>query len=456
MAKPMTQGTEWKLILRFALPLVAGNILQQLYNAVDGIVVGNFAANGENALAAVGTCAPVTMIFIAFALGMSTGCSILISQLYGARRYNEMRQAVSTSLILVGTMGLCLSVVGGVVAKWFLFHVLSVPDSFLDDAVAYFSIYCIGLVFQFIYNIVSFILRSLGDSSATLYFLLISSVTNIVLDLIFVAWFHWDVPGVAAATVVAQAVSAVVSVVYMFKKHPLLRFGKGEFRFHRDKGVVALRLGIPAIVQQCIVSMGNVAVQRLINDFGLTAGCTAGLRVENFVSTIPIAFNVALSTFTGQNVGAGKLDRVHRGLRATWIMGLGISAVSACVTVAFASPLASLFGVEGTALEIAVRYIRVLAPSLLVFGAYFITTGVLHGSGDVTFAAINSLVSLGVRCITAYTLAYFTPVGGIAVWYSPVVGWTIVMCLALARYKWGPWRTKAVTTAKEDSDKEEE
>ena len=158
MAKPMTQGTEWKLILRFALPLVAGNILQQLYNAVDGIVVGNFAGNGENALAAVGTCAPVTMIFIAFALGMSTGCSILISQLYGARRYNEMRQAVSTSLILVGAIGLGLSVVGSVIAKWFLVHVLSVPAAFLDDAVTYFSIYCIGLVFQFVYNIVSFIL----------------------------------------------------------------------------------------------------------------------------------------------------------------------------------------------------------------------------------------------------------------------------------------------------------
>lgn len=171
MAKIMTQGKEWKLILRFALPLMAGNMLQQLYNAVDGIVVGNFAANGENALAAVGTCAPVTMIFIAIAIGMSNGCAILISQLYGAKRHDEMRQAVSTSLILVGAIGLVFSVVGSVIAKWVLMHILSVPDSFLNMAVSYFAIYCFGLVFQFIYNIVSFILRSLGDSSATLYFL---------------------------------------------------------------------------------------------------------------------------------------------------------------------------------------------------------------------------------------------------------------------------------------------
>ena len=447
----MTQGREWKLILRFALPLIAGNILQQLYNAVDGIVVGNFAADGENALSAVGTCAPVTMLFLAFAIGMSGGCSVMISQLYGARRYDEMRQAVSTSLILVGAIGLGLSVVGGLIAPWLLVRLLSVPDSFLGDATAYFSIYCIGLVFQFIYNIVSFILRSLGDSSATLYFLLVSSVSNIILDLLFVADFHWDVPGVAAATVIAQLISAAVSVAYMFKKYPMLRFKRSEFRFHKSKAALALRLGIPNTMQQCIVSMGNIAVQRVINDFGITAGCTAALRVENFVSTVPLAFNTAMSTFTGQNVGAGRLDRVRRGLHATWGMGLSVCAVIAVLTYLFASPLTGLFGVEGAALDTAVKYIHVLSPSLLMFAMYFITTGVLHGSGDVTFTAVNSLISLGIRCAAAYSLAYLTAVGGAAVWYSPVIGWTVVTGLALARYKWGPWRTKAITTAKEDS-----
>lgn len=455
MAKIMTQGKEWKLILRFALPLMAGNMLQQLYNAVDGIVVGNFAANGENALAAVGTCAPVTMIFIAIAIGMSNGCSILISQLYGAKRHDEMRQAVSTSLILVGSIGLVLTVVGSVIAKWVLVHILSVPDSFLDMAVSYFAIYCFGLVFQFVYNIVSFILRSLGDSSATLYFLLISSVTNIILDMVFVAVFHWDVPGVAIATVISQAVSAVVSVVYMFKKYPVLRFGKGEFRFHKDKGLLALRLGIPSALQQCVVSLGNVAVQRVINDFGLTAGVTAGLRVENFVSAVVLAFNVSMSTFTGQNIGANKLDRVYRGLRVTRIMGLGICAAAAVLAFVFAAPLASLFGVEGAALSTAVTYIRVLSPSMLLFAMYYITTGVLQGSGDVTFVAVNSLISLGIRCIACYSMAYLTSIGGAGVWCSPAVGWGVVMFLAIARYKWGPWRTKAVATAK-DTPREQE
>lgn len=455
MKKTMTQGKEWKLILRFALPLIAGNMLQQLYNAVDGMVVGNFAANGENALAAVGTCAPVTMIFIAIAIGMSNGCGILISQLYGAKRHDEMRQAVSTSLILVGAIGLAFTVVGSVIAKWVLMHILSVPDSFLDMAVSYFAIYCFGLVFQFIYNIVSFILRSLGDSSATLYFLLVSSVTNIVLDMLFVAVFHWDVPGVAIATVISQAISAVVSVVYMFKKYPVLRFGKGEFRFHKDKGLLALRLGIPSALQQCVVSLGNVAVQRVINGFGLTAGVTAGLRVENFVSAVVLAFNVSMSTFTGQNVGAGKLERVYRGLRVTRIMGLSICTVAGALVFTFAVPLARLFGVDGAALTTAVTYIRVLAPSMLLFAMYYITTGVLQGSGDVTFVAVNSLISLGIRCIACYSMAYLTSVGGAGVWYSPAVGWTVVMFLAIARYKWGPWRTKAVARANEDSQEQE-
>ncbi len=450
MAKPMTQGKEWKLILMFALPLVAGNILQQLYNAVDGIVVGNFAADGENALAAVGTCAPVTMIFLAFAIGMSGGCSVMISQLYGARRYDEMRQAVSTSLLLVGIAGLILSVVGGVIAEWFLVYIVSVPETFLEAAVDYFTIYCIGLVFQFIYNIVSFILRSLGDSSATLYFLLIASVTNIILDLIFVAVLHWDVAGVAVATVIAQALSAVVSVVYMFRKYPILHFGKGEFRFYRDKGTLALKLGIPNTMQQIVVALGGMAVQRIINDFGITAGCTAGIRIENFAGTMVIAMNVAVSTFTGQNMGAGKPERVRRGLHAAWGMGMGAIAVVAALLAVFAAPLASIFGVEGEALEIAVQYIHVLAPSFLMFAMYFITTGVLHGAGDVTFTAINSLVSLGIRCIAAYTMAYLTPVGGAAVWYSPVIGWTVVTVLAMLRYKFGPWRTKAITTAKQE------
>lgn len=455
-AKTMTEGSEWKLILLFTLPLMAGNFLQQLYNAVDGIIVGNFAASGENALSAVGTCGPITMLFIAIAMGMSTGCSILIAQLYGAKRYEDMRRAVSTSLILVISIGLVLSVVGGVVAKWLLVNVLSVPDAFLADATAYFSIYCFGLVFQFAYNIVSFILRSLGDSSATLYFLLVSSVTNIILDLVFVAVFHWDVPGVAIATVIAQALSAVVSVVYMFKKYPILRFAKGEFQFHRDQAALALRLSIPTTLQQCIISSGHIAIQRIVNDFGITAAFTAGARVENFVMIPIFSFNVGLATFTGQNVGAGKLERVQKGFRVTQVMGVVVCAAVAVLAYAAAYPLVGLFGVEGATQALSVQYVRFISPWFLVFCVYIITNGVLQGSGDVVFTAINTISNLIIRCVAAYLLAYLTPVAGTAAWVSLPIGWVYSLVLSLARYKWGPWRKKAVVTAEGPDALEEE
>ena len=447
MAKPrtMTEGTIWKQILLFTLPLMAGNLLQQLYNAVDGIVVGNFVS--ENALAAVGTCSPITMLFISIAMGMSTGCSILISQLYGAKKYEDMRQAVSTGLILVGSIGLVLSVVGGFVAKWVLVNVLNVNDAILADATAYFAIYCVGLVFQFVYNIVSFILRSLGDSSATLYFLLISSVTNIVQDLVFVAVFHWDVPGVAIATVIAQALSAVVSVIYMFKKHPILRFAKGEFRFHKDKGAIALKLGIPTTLQQCVISSGHIAIQRIVNGFGITAGYTAGARVENFV-TIPIfAFNVGLATFTGQNVGAGKIKRVRRGFFVTEGMGIAVYALVAVLVSSFATTLVGLFGVEGEALAVGVRYVRFLAPWFFLFCLFIISNGLFQGCGDVVFTAANTISALVIRCAAAYAMAYLTPIGGAAAWMSMPIGWTYSLILCACRYKWGPWRKKAVVAA---------
>ncbi len=453
--KLMTEGSEWKHILLFTLPLMAGNFLQQLYNAVDGIVVGNFAAAGEDALSAVGTCAPVTMLFIAIAMGMSTGCSILIAQLHGARRYEEMRRAVATSLILVIAIGLVLSVAGSLVARWILEHILSVPAHILPDATAYFAIYCFGLVFQFAYNIVSFILRSLGDSAATLYFLLVSSVANIVLDLVFVICFHWDVPGVAIATVIAQALSAVVSVIYMFRKYPILRFGKGEFRFHREQAVLALRLSIPTTLQQCIVSSGHIAIQRIVNDFGITAAYTAGMRMENFI-TIPVfSFNVGMATFTGQNVGAGRLDRVRRGFRSTQIMGLAVCALVGALAFAAAGPLVGLFGVEGETQAVAAEYLRFVGPCLLIFCIYIITNGVLQGSGDVVFTAVNTVSNLAIRCAAAYLLAYLTPLGGRAAWMSLPISWTYAMVLSLVRYQRGKWKDKAVATVGPELPQEE-
>ena len=249
----MTEGKEWKNILMFALPLMAGNALQQLYNTVDGIIVGNFV--GDTALAAVGACSPLTMVFIALALGMSNGSAIVVGQYYGAGKHEEMRRTVSTAVLLLLALGAVLSVVGVLVARPMLSGLMRVSELYIDYAVDYFAIYAIGLIFQFAYNIFAAVLRALGDSRATLYFLVISSITNTVLDLLFVVGFHWEVAGAAIATVISQALSAVCAAVYMMRKHEVLRYKKGEFRFHghsqhTDSGGCFLRQSGPAAHHQ--------------------------------------------------------------------------------------------------------------------------------------------------------------------------------------------------------------
>ncbi len=447
----MTQGTEWKHLILFALPLMGGHALQQLYNAVDGIVVGNYV--GDVALAAVGACGPLTMLFVALAIGMSNGSAVVIGQYYGAGRLDEMRRAVSSSIILLIGLGAVLSVVGGLVARPVLTGVLRVSDTYIDYCVDYFAIYAFGLVFQFAYNVFAAVLRALGDSKATLYFLVISSVTNVVLDLLFVVVFHWAVAGAAIATIISQALSAVCAGVYMFRKHDVLRFRKGEFRFYGDSVRLTMKVALPNTLQQCIVSCGNVALQRIINDFGavyfgLMAGATAGQRVESFIMIPIFSFNSAMATFTSQNIGAGRLERVKTGRRSGTVMSLCICAAVAVAAFLARSPLVRLFGVDDVGLAYGMRYLAILCPSLLIFCLHMVTAGVIQGSGDMRYAAILAVSSFAFRCVLAYILAYNTALEYQAVWFSLPAGWLFSMAMSWSRYYKGTWKTKAITRQK--------
>ena len=443
-SKTMTEGSEWKLILLFTLPLMAGNLLQQLYNTVDGIIVGNLV--GETALAAVGTCAPLTMLFTAIALGMSNGAAVVLSQFYGAGRMDEMKKTVASSLILLFSMGVALSVVGCALAGWLLRTILGVQDYLRADAEVYFRIYALGLLAQFIYNIVSAILRSMGDSRATLYFLLVASVCNVLLDLLAVALLGWGVLGVAVATVISQILSAAVSVVYLFQRYPALRFQKGELRFDREKGRLILKMGIPSTLQQCVVSMGHMAIQRVINHFDITAGYTAATRIESFI-LIPIqGFFMGMATFTGQNLGAGKLERISRALARTILMSLVIVAAVIAIIYPFAPELVRVFGVTGDSGDVAVVYLRFVALAVAVFCVYFSINGVLQGSGDVVFTAFNTFSGLAIKVVFVYLVAYLTPVGMAAIWWGNLVSWIYSLVLSALRYRFGPWRSKCVVT----------
>ena len=379
MEKIMTEGKEWKLILLFTLPLMAGNLLQQLYNTVDGIIVGNFV--GEAALSAVGTCAPLTLLFIAIAMGMSTGASIVVSQFYGAGALEEMRRSVATALLMLMGLGIVLSVLAFAGTGWLLKGVLGVQDYLLADAVTYFRIYALGLFFQFVYNIAAAVLRSLGNSRATLYVLLLSSICNVVLDLVAVLVFHWGVMGVAVATVLSQVISAVVMVAYMFRSHSVLRFQSGEFRFDGETAGLILKMGIPSTIQQCVVSFNHMAIQRVVNAFDITAGYTAAMRIENFIYIPSQSFFLGMATFTGQNLGAKRLDRVRRGLYGTLIMGTITVVIISSLVLLLAPQLIGLFGVVGASKAVGVTYLHYVALGFILFCWYFCFNGVLQGSG---------------------------------------------------------------------------
>ena len=450
-ARIMTEGKEWKSILMFALPLMAGNALQQLYNTVDGIIVGNFV--GDTALAAVGACSPLTMVFIALALGMSNGSAVVTGQYYGARKLDEMRRAVSTSIILLLVLGVAFSVLGVIVARPMLSGLMKVSAPYIEYAVDYFSIYAIGLVFQFAYNIFAAVLRALGDSKATLYFLIISSITNTVLDLLFVVGFRWEVAGAAIATVISQALSAVCAAVYMNRKYEILRFKRGEFRFHKASALLTMRIAVPSTMTQAVVSCGNLALQRIINDFGavymgLMSGNTAGTRLESFVMIPIFSFNTAQATFTSQNIGAGKLDRVRRGRNAGLIMGLICCAAISALTFVFRAPLVSLFGVSAEGLAYGMLHLTILCPSLLLFCLHMTTSGILHGAGDAKFGAFMTLSSFLIRLAAAYILAYATPLEYLAVWVSTPIGWLYNLAVCWGRYYSGAWKKKGIAHIK--------
>lgn len=443
----MTQGAEWKHLLLFALPLMGGQALQQLYNTVDGIIVGNFV--GDIALGAVGVCAPVTLLFISIAVGMCTGVSVVAAQCFGAGKLAEMRRSASTSIIMLVVMGAAFSVVGAVFARTFLKGMLGVSDWYIDDATTYFGIYAVGLIFQYAYNAFAALLRAVGDSRSSLYFLLISSVVNLVLDLIFVIVFHWGVAGAAIATVISQAASAVAAGVYMMRKYEVFRFGKGEFRWHTNSAKLVLRLAAPSTLTQVVMSCGNLALQRVVNHFGgiytgLMSGATAGQRVESFISIPMFAFGTAMATFTGQNVGAGDLERVKKGRKVGLLMGAAVSLAITIIVMLLRAPLISLFGVSEEGMRYGMIYLNIFCPGLFLFGLYIINNGILQGSGDVGYTAFILVTSFALRIILAYTLAYNTGLEYMAPWIMQPVGWFINAALSWGRYFQGGWKKKAV------------
>ena len=325
----MTEGVIWKEILLFSIPLLLGNLFQQLYNAVDSVVVGNYI--GAQALAAVGSSAPVINLLVSFFMGLAVGAGVIISRYFGARKKEELHIAVHTSLALTFAAGLVMTLIGVLISPYVLQWV-GTPSDVMESSVLYLRIYFLGILSVMVYNMGSGILRAVGDSRNPLYFLIVSSVTNIILDMLFVIVFHMGIAGVGWATLIAQTISAVLTMLLLMRTKEEYQVKLKHIRFHKHMLYEIVRLGLPSGLQNAIVSFSNVIVQSNINAFGslAMAGCGSYTKIDGFAILPVMSYSMALTTFTGQNMGAKKYDRVKQGAKTGILMSvLTIVCISA-------------------------------------------------------------------------------------------------------------------------------
>ncbi len=446
MSKDLTHGTPWRLIVQFALPIMAGNLLQQLYNTADTIIVGNF--EGQHALSAVGACTSLTILFTALAIGFSIGAGVLIAQFFGAGREQELRRYAATSIVLMLGMGLLMSIIGLASARLLLEGFLGTPEGLLPLAAQYFQIYAVGLVFQFGYNIAAALLRAIGDSKSTLYFLLASSVMNVILDLLFVAVFHMGVAGAAIATVLSQLTSCVFGFVYMYRRYALLRFSLRQLRFELPVAGKVLRIGAPMALQQSIVSCGFLFLQKLVNLFGesMIASYTVASRMDAILM-IPVAgIQNTMATYAGQNMGAQQPERVAKGLGQGVLVSLIMTLILSVLQIAGAPLIIRAFQLDSAAAAICRQHLFASAVSVPIFAVYFPANGMFQGVGEGFHATFYALMALGLRVVFAYSLYQTALFGYTAIWWSQAMSWILTLVVCYLHFFRGDWKKKTLVS----------
>ena len=377
----ITQGVIWKQLLIFFFPILIGTFFQQLYNTVDTIVVGQYV--GTNALAAVGTTGTLINLLVGFFVGVSSGATVIISQFFGAGDAKNVSKAVHTSMALALAGGLIIMVFGLLTARPSL-ELLGVPEEIMDDALTYVNVYYCGIIASMIYNVGTGVLRAIGDSRMPLYVLIVCCLVNIVLDLLFVLGFHWDVFGVAIATVLSQVVSAVLIMARLMLTRESYRVELKRIRF--DKSILknVIRIGLPAGMQSVLYSVSNLVVQASINSFGTDAiaSWAAIGKIDGFIWMVMSAFGIAITTFVGQNFGAMKYDRVKKSIRVCLGMSLGTTIVLSILLLTFMEPLLRFFTGDETVIEIGQNFFWVLAPSYFTYVFIEILSGAIRGAGE--------------------------------------------------------------------------
>ena len=438
----LTKGTVWKVIVRFALPLLIGNLLQQFYNITDSIIVGQFL--GKEALAAVSASFFIYYFIISFVIGVGSGTTVVISQLFGAKLYQKVQLAFSSFFIFMLVGGVTLSIAGIIFAEP-VFRLTNTPEEVIPQAVAYFRIY-IGGTFLFVtFNSIISILRGVGESVRPMLFILITTILNIVFDLLFILVFEWGIEGAARATVISQGIGMCIALAYVNNTHPLLSIKKQDMLFDWKLFKESLKIGLPTSVQQCAIALGLIALLGIVNSFGtntLTAYGTAG-KIDTIITQAVLTLSGALAAFCGQNIGAGKLERVKKGVRFTMYTNVVLGLLTFTAVYLFGDEMMKVFTKDADVVAIGKEYLLIIGGFFIIHGALNVYNGALRGAGDTLFPMITSLVCLWlIRIPLAYYLSSWLGRNGI--WWAIGFSITIGLIVTFVYYKTGIWKRRCI------------
>lgn len=436
MQKDLTQGPITKSLLLFAGPMILGNLLQQLYNIADTLIVGRFL--GAGALAAVGSSFTLMVFLTSIILGLCMGSGISFSQLYGAKDMERLQSSLFLSFFLIGGITVLINLLTLLLTDPLL-TVLQIPDSILPETRTYLRVIFCGLLFTFVYNYFSCLLRALGNSIAPLLLLAVSAITNIILDLLFIINFQMGVMGAALATVLAQALSAVLISAYTFRTLPLVRIHPRHMKFDPELLKELAQYSVLTSVQQSIMNFGILMVQGLVNSFGVTvmAAFAAAVKIDSFAYMPVQDFGNSFSTFIAQNHGAGKTDRIERGIRSAFACSLLFCLVISLGVIVYARPLMLLFihPEELEILAVGVRYLRIEGSCYFSIGFLFLFYGLYRGMGKPGISIILTVISLGTRVVLSYALASIPSIGTTGIWWSIPIGWFLADLAGILFYR---------------------
>lgn len=429
----MTQGKPVSLIIQFSIPMLIGNLFQQLYNLVDSIIVGQFV--GADALAAIGATGSITFFFFALCNGVGSGGGIITSQFFGKGNVNEIKSCI----VNTGYIMLVFPMVVGLTALFLaapVLRLLETPNDIMTDAVNYMRIMCVGIIFVSLYNYASSMLRALGDSRTPLYFLIFSCLLNTALDVLFVCVFHMSVVGAGVATVISQFISGISCLVYAVKKNEYFKFKRDELKFDGNIAVKVLKLGVPLSLQFSLIAISSMALQRVVNSFGkvAVAAFTATSRIEQIIHQPYQTLGAALSTFTGQNYGARKKERITQGYRSGLLLMVIFSVLMLPVMQFFGEGITSIFVEDRDVIEMGAMALKITSYFYVMLGIIYVVRGVLNGLGDSVFALLNGIVEVIGRFIVPVALTRVPAIGLWGIWWSVGIVWSLSGITAWMRY----------------------